>query len=1012
MVERTERLLNLLYEGTSTRTLRELAATLSVTSRTVQRDIDRLKTDGHSLELIRGRNGGVRLSVPTPVGSHRILTGRREELTVATSHAVEACTQGLRLISVEGEPGIGKSTLLDAIAEDLASYGFQVAWGRCVERFDEPGLLPWLQILDTLEVGAAHRILESTVDIEEDADSTTERAEAFRSFGQTLKESALKNPIAILIDDFHRADSATCQLLQYASSVLMDCSVIVVLASRDVAPDLSGDQQLALRSVHEHPRSLRVVLKSLKPEDSATLAASISDGVLSDDVLREIVELSNGNPLFIEHLARSSYGNRVVHGRSLSEIVCERLELLSLRANRILDTSALIGRDVDTDLLSLVHGLTPAALAPVFDEIERADIWHSNVRKPRDYRFQHVLVMEAISERISTASKFDLHQKIAHAIGETYGRDVPEHASELVHHLESAPSPETEALLLQSLVVAGEQAVRTYAWTEARSCFSRSLDLIENGLEVDTLLRARAHRGLGLSAHALALASPAVENLISAFRLYRNAEETREALRLARTPLTGPVDDRIADLCRMGLEICEPGSNTEGVLLSRLGSSSNDVGESRAAFSRSLEIARANRNLDLEAWTEGRIGQLYLRSMRLEDGRRHTNRASHLSAQGRNPDAQSHAEHWYSTALFRLGELEHVQAHVERSIEAAGNSRMPTRMLIAERALLRSQILAGKLQEADQTAERMAAYSPDNVKRMMMAVQAQICVYSGEFDRAESLLDESACDISRDRMRNVIPTLGQVAVVLADHGIDSTTYRSVAATYRTERLDEPSDPYAIDFYLNQWFNRATVAMHDGDRDSVQHYLSLAERFDPVFGGDPSWPSDFSCPYSFKRVLGRFHEFLGHRDQANNLFSRALTECEQPGAELEYMRTCLDYAKFLLTDIDPDSSVMARVIASQGLDRRASEPNMFHGELRDLMAQATRQGLSHGIPDRLSLRELEVLAIAASGRTNREISISLKISQHTVADHVSSILRKLGVRNRTEAGERARRLGLI
>ena len=61
---------------------------------------------------------------------------------------------------------------------------------------------------------------------------------------------------------------------------------------------------------------------------------------------------------------------------------------------------------------------------------------------------------------------------------------------------------------------------------------------------------------------------------------------------------------------------------------------------------------------------------------------------------------------------------------------------------------------------------------------------------------------------------------------------------------------------------------------------------------------------------------------------------------------------------------------------------------------------------------LSEREREVLALMAAGSTNPEIAAALHLSPHTVKEHTSSVYRKLGVRNRIEAVQRAQRLGLL
>jgi DNA-binding NarL/FixJ family response regulator len=61
---------------------------------------------------------------------------------------------------------------------------------------------------------------------------------------------------------------------------------------------------------------------------------------------------------------------------------------------------------------------------------------------------------------------------------------------------------------------------------------------------------------------------------------------------------------------------------------------------------------------------------------------------------------------------------------------------------------------------------------------------------------------------------------------------------------------------------------------------------------------------------------------------------------------------------------------------------------------------------------LSERELEVLALLASGRTNAEIAGDLFVALGTVKSHVNNIYRKLGAANRAEAAARARELNLL
>ncbi|WP_049623515.1 response regulator [Frateuria defendens] len=64
------------------------------------------------------------------------------------------------------------------------------------------------------------------------------------------------------------------------------------------------------------------------------------------------------------------------------------------------------------------------------------------------------------------------------------------------------------------------------------------------------------------------------------------------------------------------------------------------------------------------------------------------------------------------------------------------------------------------------------------------------------------------------------------------------------------------------------------------------------------------------------------------------------------------------------------------------------------------------------PDPLTERETEILRLLSGGYSNKEIANSLKVAEGTVKNHVSNILSKLGVRDRTRAVLKALELGIV
>jgi len=136
--------------------------------------------------------------------------------------------------------------------------------------------------------------------------------------------------------------------------------------------------------------------------------------------------------------------------------------------------------------------------------------------------------------------------------------------------------------------------------------------------------------------------------------------------------------------------------------------------------------------------------------------------------------------------------------------------------------------------------------------------------------------------------------------------------------------------------------------------------------------------------------------------------------ERSGAELcEAIRSCSPQTRVLLISgvgwISPQAARTAGASGFVSKDWSADEVAMAVRMVGKGMTVFGRQEEAPATP--LSEREREVLALIASGRTNREIADALFLSPHTVKEHASALYRKLGVKNRAEAARRAERLGL-
>jgi DNA-binding CsgD family transcriptional regulator len=176
-----------------------------------------------------------------------------------------------------------------------------------------------------------------------------------------------------------------------------------------------------------------------------------------------------------------------------------------------------------------------------------------------------------------------------------------------------------------------------------------------------------------------------------------------------------------------------------------------------------------------------------------------------------------------------------------------------------------------------------------------------------------------------------------------------------------------------------------------------------------------------------RLLGLLASAYGNADAATAHFEDALIFCRKAGYRPELAWTCYDYACILTERASSDTPGQARKDNRNKATTLLEEALTMAIELvmrplykRIAALEEQLQSISTGCgrppastyPDGLTQREAEVLGLVAEGKTNPEIASELGISPKTVTHHITSILRKIGASNRTEAAAYAARSGLV
>jgi DNA-binding CsgD family transcriptional regulator len=179
---------------------------------------------------------------------------------------------------------------------------------------------------------------------------------------------------------------------------------------------------------------------------------------------------------------------------------------------------------------------------------------------------------------------------------------------------------------------------------------------------------------------------------------------------------------------------------------------------------------------------------------------------------------------------------------------------------------------------------------------------------------------------------------------------------------------------------------------------------------------PLLEAGYPSPVTNRRVLGLVAKTMGRDDLARTHFEDNLHFCRKAGFKPELAWTCHDYAGMLLSKggpLDAPEAAKVKVLLDEG------EPLAMQFGMKPLAAKLTalrekiaaRRGGRPDYPDGLTEREVEVLRLIATGKSNREIGEALVISENTVIRHVSNIFSKTGVANRAEASAYAVRNGL-
>ncbi|KQX77284.1 LuxR family transcriptional regulator [Streptomyces sp. Root1310] len=434
----------------------------------------------------------------TPRPGQHLFVGRSGELRAVDAAARAARRHG-GVVLVTGEAGAGKSALLGRLEGRLRSDGWRVVVGHCPEYEGAPPAWAWVEALGTLarevpparpeELAALLRNPENVAATSPD-EATAGRFRMHRALAAWLRAAAAGSPLAVLLEDLHRADGETLALLEAAAAVT-DVPLLTVASYR---PAEVGEH-LVKTLAHLAPGvPHRIALRGLPPRDVATMVDTVCGAPVDAATVTALAERTGGNPFYVLESARllASEGALVAISevpQGVRDVLRRRLALLPAAARSAVRLAAAVGLEADVSLLldaadtgedEMLEGLDAALAAELL-----------TAPGPGRVRFVHALVRDTVYTDLSGVRRSRLHARIARVLC----RHRPDDFAALAHHFTHAGSPADAPLAVRYALRAAEVAERRYAHDIA-------VGLIHQAIEVHTTasggLDAQPDRAVGL----------------------------------------------------------------------------------------------------------------------------------------------------------------------------------------------------------------------------------------------------------------------------------------------------------------------------------------------------------------------------------------------------------------------------------------------------------------------------------------------------------------------------------
>jgi len=919
------------------------------------------------------------------------LVGREPELALLAEHLTAALGGAGRTVVCSGEPGIGKTGLVRAVADRAAARGVMTVWGQCVA--DEPYSC-WAQVVAALPGSATDLAVLAPGSA---ADPPEDRETVFATITDLVVSAAAAAGLVLVIEDLHHADRTSVQLLRHVVRGVRHRGgrVLVVATCRDLDPD-SGAGDDRSDDLWAEPGIERVRLRGLDRAAVGTLLARAADTDVTTAEIAWAERITGGNPLLVGELGRALHaGTRPEQVRTSVAAMAARLETLPPEQAGMLRAAAVLGPQFQVGVLAQVVDEPALTCLTVLDELAGSGLVEP-AGVPGRYRFTHEALRDAIEAGLPAAERVRLHRAAALGVERFHARWLEPQLARLAHHWAQVAPVGEGGIAAEWAARAAADAMHRLAFEEAARLYRQALDVGAGELaepEVAALL-------LGLASARyrsgdLAGSVEACQDAATIARRLARPDLLAEAALVLESLGEPRINAVVRDMCEEALaglgESADPAVRarllaqlTEARLyLAELGL----VDESSIA---AMELAeRSGDPVALIAALRARHLAVH-HADDIAERLRLADRLAEVARTAPRAEPAMWAQVWRLAAWFESGDLgaaARALPQLERAVERVRTPLARWQLARTEATLAQA---VGRFDDAVRHARRaldlLSEIGHPGAQHQYYAVRCMVGHHAGH---PPELAAEIASFTGPFGPLNDARTLSH-ALVLLDTG------RTAEAAAEYQRL-EPLPGWQPPWFL------ATVAMtmrmliavgleHRADVEELRRALE-SERGGHVTGKGGT--AVYLGPVEL--YLGMAARLLGRSDDAVADLTAAVETADRAGARPHAVEARCELGRALVARAGSgDLDAAAAVLGAAADSARSLGMTPFQDLSRRLL-----DAVGGGERTGLTARERQVAELVAKGLSNRGIADALVISERTAQNHVQHVLTKLGFSTRAQ-----------